>query len=104
MKLIKGDWKKGRIEYSDFILEQFPPDFFAIRRRFYAPDVPFDDSFLLEDLSILRRFIQPSDVCVELASRVVRGVLLELCRKLYVVVFRDSFVLYEIDRGLTLGG
>lgn len=92
MKLIKRDWKKGRIEYSDFVLEQFPVSSFAIRRRFYVPDIPFDDSFLLEELSLLRRFIRPSDVCVELASRVVRGVLSELCRKLYVVVYRDFFV------------
>lgn len=103
MKLIKRDWKKGRIEYSDFVLEQFPADSFALRRRFYVPDIAFDDSFLLEELGILRKFIQPSDVCVELASRVVRGVLAEVCRKLYVVVYRDLFVPWPMDRGLIVG-
>ena len=103
LKLIKRDWKKGRIEYSDFVLEQFPADSFALRRRFYVPDVPFDDSFLLEELGILRKFIQPSDVCVELASRVIRGVLAEVCRKLYVVVYRDLFVPWPMDRGLIVG-
>ena len=92
MKLIRGDWKVGRIEYSDFVIEQFPLGSFFMRKRYYVPDVPFDDSFLREDLDLLQRYIPPSSVCVELASRVIQGVLTEMCKKLIVVVYQNDFV------------
>ena len=93
MKLIKKDWQKGRTEYSDWIIEQFPPFSFSVRKRYFVQDLPFDDDYLQEELSILKKVIKPTDVCVEFARHIVRGVLASLCSKLYVVVYNSYYIL-----------
>lgn len=92
MKLIKKDWQKGRTEYSDWILEQFPQDLFSLHKRYFLPDIPYDDNYLKEELDIFKKHIKPTDVCVEFATQIVRGVLSSICAKLYVVVFRNTYV------------
>lgn len=92
MKLIKKDWQKGRTEYSDWLIEQFPPSRFSLRKRYFLPDIPYDDNYLQEEIDIMKKLIKPTDVCVEFAVQVIRGVLASVCAKLYVVVFRNYYV------------
>ena len=98
MKLIKRDWQKGRTEYSDWIIEQFPPLSFSLRRRYHVQDVPYDDNYLQEEIEFLKKVIKPTDICVEFANRVVTGVLSKLCKKVYVVVYNSEYMLYSLLR------
>ena len=93
MKLIKRDWQKGRTEYSDWIIEQFPPLSFSLRRRYHVQDVPYDDNYLQEEIEFLKKVIKPTDICVEFANRVVTGVLSKFCKKVYIVVYNSEYML-----------
>lgn len=51
-----------------------------------------EDAFLSTQLSVFRRFIRPTDVCLQFGREATLGSLLQLCRELVVVVWKGTHV------------
>ena len=52
-----------------------------------------EDAFLSTQMSVFRRFIRPTDVCLQFGQESTLATLLQVCRELVVVVWKATHVL-----------
>lgn len=52
-----------------------------------------EDAFLSTQMSVFRRFIRPTDVCLQFGQESTLGTLLQVCRELVVVVWKATHML-----------
>lgn len=100
MKMIKRDWMKGRTQYSTWIIEQYPINFFHTMTRYLEENISYDDLYLQEEIDIMKQVISPSSICIEFAKHAIHGALVSLCKKLYVVVYTSSYLMFELIKRL----
>lgn len=96
MKMIKRDWMKGRTQYSTWIIEQYPQYLFHTSNRYIEENISYDDLYLQEEIAIMKQVIPSSSICIEFAKHAIHGVLVSLCKKLYVVVYTSSYLMFEL--------
>ena len=83
---IGNHWYMGRTEYTPLWLQR-TEDSHVILQPHAMNGVHYNDCYLEQELSIMRKYIKPTDTCLHYAHRAVRGLLLKLCRKVITVMW-----------------